>query len=122
MPGALTIEFVPFGRPAANVLIVFCEEGLKLGTAAQRALTPAGNLVERAAEADRFKGKNGAVLDIVAPAGLDGVSRLLVVGTARVRDLKAQDFIKLGGVVMGKIPSTATQATVIADIGDKKPE
>ena len=122
MPGTLSLEFVPFGRPAKNVLVVFCEEGLKLGAPAQQALASSGNLVERAAEADRFKGKNGAVLDIVAPAGLDGVSRLLVVGAGRVRDLKAEDFVKLGGVVMGKIPSSATEATVIADIADKKPE
>ena len=122
MPGSLSLEFVPFGRPAKDVLVVFCEEGLKFGAAARKAIAPVGDLVERAAAADRFKGKNGATLDIVAPTGLEGVSRLVVVGVGKARGLKHEDFVKLGGVAMGKVPSSAGQATVIADLGDEKPD
>src|SRR5262245_44768258 len=123
MSGALKLEFAPFSAPAKGVLVVFCEEGLKFGSAARRALEPTGDLVARAAEADRFKGKNGSTLDIVAPLGL-AVSRLVVVGVGKARDLKAQDFVKLGGVAMGKIPSAAGEAVIVADFpgGGIKPE
>src|SRR5262249_58415878 len=62
-------------------------------------------------------------LDIVAPPGLD-VPRLAVVGVGKARDLKAQDFVKLGGFAMGRVPSAASEATMIADLpgGAVKPE
>jgi leucyl aminopeptidase len=79
--------------------------------------------VGRAAAADRFKGKSGSALDLVAPPGLD-LSRLVIVGVGKARDLKAQDFVKLGGIAMGKIPAAASEATLIADLpgGAVKPE
>src|SRR5882724_1611405 len=115
MSGRLKLEFAPFATPAKGVLVLFCEEGVKFGPAARRALAPTGDLVMRAAAADRFKGKSGSALDLVAPPGLD-VSRLVVVGVGKARDLKAQDFVKLGGVAMGKIPAAAGEATIIADL------
>jgi len=123
MPGRLKLEFAPFAAPAKGVLVLFCEDGVKFGSAARRALAPTGDLVMRAATADRFKGKNGSALDLVAPPGLE-VSRLVVVGVGKARDLKAQDFVKLGGVAMGKIPATASEATFIADLpgGAVRPE
>ena len=122
MPGELKLDFAPIALPAKGVLVVFCEEGLKFGTATQKFLKPAGDLVTRAAAADRFKGKNGATLDIVAPPGLD-ISRLIVVGAGKARDLKSQGYVKLGGVAMGKVPAAETHATIIADLpGALKPE
>jgi leucyl aminopeptidase len=123
MSGALKLEFAPVSASPKGVLVLFCEEGLKFGSAARRVIEPAGDLVVRAAAADRFKGKNASVLDIVAPAGLP-VPRLLVVGVGKARDLKAQDFVKLGGVAMGKIPGAAREAFIIADLpgGAIKPD
>ena len=123
MPGALKLGFAPFAAPTKGVLIVFCEEGLKFGSAARKVIEPTGDLVARAAEADRFKGKSASALDLVAPSGLD-VARLVVIGVGKARDLKAQDFVKLGGIAMGKIPVAASDATIIADLpgGGIKPE
>src|SRR5712691_10786227 len=123
MSGRLKLEFAPFATPAKGVLVLFCEEGVKFGSAAHRALGPTGDLVKRAAAADRFKGKSGSALDLVAPPGLD-LSRLVIVGVGKARDLKAQDFVKLGGFAMGRIPTAASEATIIADLpgGAIKPE
>src|SRR5499426_2508749 len=124
MSGRLKLEFAPLAALAKGVLVLFCEDGVKFGSAARRALGPSGDLVRRAAAADRFKGKNGSLLDLVAPAGLDA-SRLVIVGVGKARDLKAQDFVKLGGIAMGKNPSAAGEATIIADLpggGGIKPE
>jgi leucyl aminopeptidase len=123
MPGRLELEFAPYAAPSRGVLVLFCEEGLKFGSVARRVLAPTGDLLKRAAAAERFKGKNGSALDLVVPAGLDA-SHLVVLGVGKARDLKVQDFVKLGGAAMGKIPPTAKEATVIADLpgGAFRPE
>ncbi|TMJ28087.1 MAG: leucyl aminopeptidase [Alphaproteobacteria bacterium] len=115
MPRALKVEFADLEAQPEGVLILFCEEGLKLGASARRVLGPAGDLASRAAAADNFKGKNGSVLDIVAPAGL-GFPRLIIIGVGKARELKAQDFVKLGGSTMGRIPGAANRATLLADL------
>ena len=107
------LGFVPLGR-LRGVLIVFCGENLKFGPATQRALAPAGDLVRRAAAAERFTGKNGATLDIVAPSGLK-LPRLIVVGTGKDSELKHKDLVKLGGIAMGKVPAVAAEATIFAE-------
>jgi leucyl aminopeptidase len=123
MPRTLKLEFAGLDVPPAGVLVLFCEDGVKLGPSARAAITPTGDLVRRAAAADGFKGKNGSVLEIVAPSGLD-VSRLIVVGVGKGRDLNSHDFVKLGGIAMGRIPAAANAATLLAELsGDAiKPE
>jgi leucyl aminopeptidase len=121
---ALKLEFAPPSLTLPKgVLVVFCDEALKFGAAARRVLAVTPDLVARAAAAERFKGKLASTLDIVAPAGLE-VSRLVVVGVGKVRDLKARDFAKLGGVAMGKVPKSAEEATIIPDLpgGVPKPD
>src|SRR5215468_2550456 len=120
---ALKLEFAPLATPPKGVLIVFCDEGLKFGSATRQVLAPTADLVSRAAAAERFKGKMAASLDIVAPAGLE-VTRLIVIGVGKLRDLKARHFLKLGGVAMGKVPRAAEEATIIADLpgGAPKPD
>src|ERR1700733_13387979 len=113
MPDAPKLGFTSFARPR-GVLVVFCGENLKFGPATQKALSPAGDLVRRAAAADRFTGKNGSTLDIVAPTGLS-VPRLVVVGTGKDSDLKQRDVVKLGGIALGHVPRVAAEATILAE-------
>ena len=94
MTDAPKLGFTPFAR-LRGVLIVFCGENLKFGSATQRALSPTGDLIRRAAAAERFTGKNGSTLDIVAPSGLKS-PRLVVVGTGKDSELKRRDLLKLG--------------------------
>ena len=115
MPAALKFGFTPLARPH-GVLIVFCEENLKFGPATQRTLAPLGDLVRRAATADRFTGKQGSSLDIIAPTGLN-VPRVVVIGTGKDSELKSRDIVKLGGIAMGKVPSSAPAATIFAEFG-----
>jgi leucyl aminopeptidase len=123
MADARKLGFVSFAAPFQGVLVVFCEEGLKLGPATRKALAPTGDLLQRAARAERFTGKSNSALEIVAPAGLSA-TRLVVLGTGKARKLKAQDFVRLGGAAMGRVPSTATQATIFAELsgGTLKPD
>ena len=122
MPDALKLGFVSFARPR-GVLVTFCAESLKFGPETRKALTPAADLVRRAAAADRFTGKNGSILDIVAPHGLD-LPRLLVIGTGKDSELKQRDLVKLGGIAMGRLPAAAGEATIFAEFasGALKPD
>jgi leucyl aminopeptidase len=115
MPDLPKIGFTSYDR-LRGVLVTFCAEGLKFGPATQKALSPIGDLHRRAAAADRFTGKNGSTLEIIAPSGLN-VSRLIIVGTGKERDLKDRDLVKLGGVAMGRVPGAAAQATIVAEFG-----
>jgi leucyl aminopeptidase len=114
MPEAVKLGFAPFAAPGRGVLVVFADDELRLGPATRTILEPTGDLVSRAAGTEQFTGKNGSSLDIIAPAGLKA-SRLVVIGAGKAAD--KPDLIKLGGSVMGKIPASATEATVLLEAG-----
>jgi leucyl aminopeptidase len=116
MADAPKLAFGPFATSAKGVLVLFCHEGMKFGPASRKALAPTGDLVQRAAAAERFTGKSGSSLDLIAPAGLP-VDRLSIIGVGKLGKFKAQDFAKLGGLAMGKVPPSATHATVFAELG-----
>ncbi|WP_283807725.1 M17 family peptidase N-terminal domain-containing protein, partial [Bradyrhizobium sacchari] len=102
MSDAIKVGFVPLSAAARGILVVFCDDGLKLGPATAKALGSAADLVKRAASAAGFKGKSGAVLDILAPEGVKA-TRLVVIGAGKPASLKASDFLKFGGVAAGKL-------------------
>ena len=120
---ALKLGFGPFTTPAKGVLVVFCNKGLKFGPATRKALGSTADLVARAAKAERFTGNKNSTLDLAVPAGLKA-ARLVIIGLGKMADLKAMDFLKLGGIAVGKLPNAAREATVFAEIpgGAMKPE
>ena len=111
------LGFGPIAAPAGGVLVVFADDGVHLGAKTKALLGPAADLVARAAKSERFTGKSGSALDIVAPAGLKA-TRLIVVGTGKAADRKPQDLVKLGGTAMGRVPSAASEATLVLELGD----
>jgi len=115
MSDAVKLGFAPVALPAKGVLIVLTDESLKFGAAARRLLAPVEAQIRRAAQSEQFKGKNGAALELIAPEGLK-VSRLVVLGVGKAADLKSRDMVKLGGAAMGRIPATATEATIVCDL------
>jgi leucyl aminopeptidase len=115
MPDALKLGFGPYGAATKGVLIVFCDNKLKFGPASMRILGTAGAQVARAAKAAGFTGKKDSSLELIAPEGLK-VDRLVVLGAGAASGLAPQDFLKLGGAAMGKVPARASAATVVAEL------
>ncbi|HUZ30708.1 MAG TPA: leucyl aminopeptidase [Xanthobacteraceae bacterium] len=113
MTDRLKIGFTALNR-IDGVLVTFSNDGLKFGPATQKALAPIGDLQRRAAAADRFTGKIASTLTIIAPSALD-TPRLVVIGTGKERDLRDRDLVRLGGVVVGGVPATASEVTVLAE-------
>jgi leucyl aminopeptidase len=123
MPDAVKVGFVPFSTASRGTLVLFCDDALKFGAAAGKALGATAGMVKRAAATNRFKGKSGSVLDILAPEGLK-VVRLIVVGAGKLSAIKDYDFLKFGGVVAGKLRAGSDAVTVVAELpsGAMKPE
>jgi leucyl aminopeptidase len=109
-------EHVP---SAPGVLVVLTDEELRFGRQTALALSPAGDLLSRAAKAEGFKGKKNKAIELFAPAGLKA-ERLIVLGVGKVKELKVSDWPKLGGAAMGKIPSAAKIVTVLVDLPEGK--
>jgi len=117
MPDAVKVGFVPFSTAPRGVLVVFCDDTLKVGPATRKMLGAAANLVKRAADTNQFKGKSGSTLDILAPEGLKA-ERLIVVGAGKLSALKDSDFPKLGGAATGKLRAGNDAMTIIAELPD----
>jgi len=115
MAGAVKLAFVPLTTTAKGVLVVFTNQELRLGQASAALLGGARDLLARIGRAEHFTGKSGTSLDLIAPTELK-VGRLVFVGTGQEPPQKSADFIKLGGIAMGKIPAPAADATILADL------
>jgi leucyl aminopeptidase len=123
MSDAVKVGFVPFSSAPRGILVVFCDDTLQFGAATRKALGAADALVGRAAATSQFKGKSGSSLDILEPEGLKA-SRLIVVGLGKLSAIKDNDFLKLGGIVTGKLRAGSDAVTIIAELPDgaMKPE
>jgi leucyl aminopeptidase len=119
MTDALKLGFGSFASPIktgpSGVLVVFCDDALKFGPATRKALGSTADLVARAAKAERFAGKKNATLELVIPEGLK-IGRLVVIGVGKASELKAKDFLRLGGLAMGKLPNAASDAIIFAEL------
>jgi leucyl aminopeptidase len=115
MPDAVKVGFVPFSAAPRGTLVLFCDDALKFGAVAGKALGEAADVVKRAAATKRFKGKSGSALDILAPEGLK-LARLIVIGTGKLSAIKDHDYLKFGGVVAGKLGAGDDAVMVIAEL------
>jgi len=113
----LKLGFAPFRAPSKGILIVFCDDTLKLGAATRKVLGSLADLVPEAAAAEGFTGKMGSTLDIVMPPDLRA-TRVTIIGIGKTDSLKGRDFLKLGGIAIGKLPAAGGEALVMADLPD----
>ncbi|MCL2713722.1 MAG: leucyl aminopeptidase [Alphaproteobacteria bacterium] len=114
MADAIKVGFVPVSAVSRGILVVFCDGELKLGPVSEKLIGRVRDVVTRAAAATLFKGKMGAVLDILAPEGLKA-ARLIVIGTGKAVATKA-DFLGLGGIAAGRMPAGTMAMTVVAEL------
>jgi leucyl aminopeptidase len=109
------ISIVDLNTPVAGILVVITDENMALGSAAQAHLKPSGDLLERVAKIEKFKGKQNKVLALTAPSGLK-LEHVLVVGVGKAKDMKSENWLKLGGTIGGRLPAGARNVTVLAQL------
>ncbi|CCD88094.1 putative cytosol aminopeptidase (Leucine aminopeptidase) (LAP) (Leucyl aminopeptidase) PepA [Bradyrhizobium sp. ORS 285] len=115
MSDTVKVGFVPLSTAPRGIAVAFCDDALRLGVATEKALGGASDLIKRAAGAARFKGKDGSVLDLLAPEGIK-IQRLIVIGTGKGGDHKEKDFLKYGGSLAGKLNAGTEAVTVLAEL------
>jgi len=110
---------INFAKPAAAIeglVVLLATEGADdmaaLAPAAEAVLEPSGDLFARAGRVEGFSGKSGKALDLIAPSGI-AATRLMVVGVGKTEALTPFDWLKLGGAVMGRLPSAARDVSVV---------
>jgi leucyl aminopeptidase len=109
------ISIVDLKTPVAGTLVVITDENLALGSAAEAHLKPSGDLLERVAKIEKFKGKPNKVLALTAPSGLK-LEHVLVAGVGKAKDMKSENWLKLGGTIGGRLPAGARNVTVLAQL------
>jgi leucyl aminopeptidase len=116
-----SLEFCPFGAAtklaSSAVLVIFCDGKLKFGPKTAETLGATTKLIERAAKAERFTGKSGTALELFVSE--HKAAHLIVIGVGNSAELKEKDFLKLGGVAMGKLPGAFTRATLLAELPER---
>lgn len=115
MPVRLSISFAALTAVPKGVVLVLADDTRAIGPLARKLVEPAADLLARAMDVDRFKGKLGTALDLLAPAHLD-VPRLVVLGLGKASELKPRDMLRLGGIAASRIPDGAGEATLVVDL------
>ncbi len=125
MASDLTIETAPLPADGTDTLVIYAGEGAPPTGAGADIWAKTGLDWARASEAGAFKGKQGQVLDLICPAGLD-VRRLLVLGAGKPAKSGAAihgAWADRGGSLGGKlIGMRIGHAAVVVDAPDATPE
>ncbi|MGQ3673002.1 leucyl aminopeptidase [Xanthobacter sp. TB0136] len=115
MSETVNLSFSKLSAAPKGVLIVLTDETLAFGPGTQKVLKAADAALTRAFDAERFKGKAFTCVDVLAPAGLQA-PRLIVVSTGKTSELKSADWVKLGGIIAGRIPASAEEASILLEL------
>lgn len=123
MSEAIKLGFTNFAEPQKGALVMLADDQLRVGPHAQEVLEKTGDLFARAAETANFKGKLGATLEVLLPSGLSA-SRLIVLGIGKTAELSPRDYVRLGGIAVGKLGSGDWDAVLFAELpeGELSPE
>jgi leucyl aminopeptidase len=98
----LAVSFLPaISDPAATLVVLAGPEGA-MSAAATAADAASGGAVANAAKAARFEGDAGAIVELLAPAGMP-TGRLLLVGTGPAGKLDALTAERIGGAITARL-------------------
>ncbi len=112
------IVFAPRDQQAAGTVIVMAGEDAALAPAAARLDAQAGGTIIRACTIAKFNGKKKTALGLLAPAGLNEVERLMLVGTGGIDAEPSQQWIDLGGAIRGKLEADVEEAGLWLEAAD----
>jgi len=118
MTQELSIKTANLSAKTAGTLVIYASEGAELSGAGAELWKKTGLDWAKTSKAANFAGKQGQVLDVLAPANLDA-DRLLVLGAGKADNAPAQTQSGLrdrGGSLMAKLLGTkAAKASVLLD-------
>jgi leucyl aminopeptidase len=123
MSQELLINTAALPAKAAATLVIYANEGAAPAGAAAEIWAATGLDWARTSTAANFKGRQGQVLDIVTPTGLDA-QRLLVLGAGKPPEKPVLTaWTDRGGSLLSKLAANrAEAASVVLDSPDATPE
>ncbi len=125
MSQSLIVKTAPLPLAGAGLIVLYAGEDMPPRGMAAEVWAATGLDFERVAAAANFAGKQGQVLDIAAPAGLEA-KRLLVLGAGKMdpeRPASATAWADRGGSLMAKIaPTHAETVAVLLDGHEAMPQ
>ena len=98
----MDLSFVAPKAVGSGAWVVAAAEGNKLLPAAIEADKAVGGALGRAAGANRFTGKSGQMLELLAPSGVKA-SRILVVGLGKAADCDANRIESAAAAAIGRV-------------------
>jgi leucyl aminopeptidase len=115
MSDRFEITFASLSADPETVTVILAGEGLDLGSKARELETKSAASISKAATAADYKGKYKSTIEILAPAKL-GIDRLIVAGVGKKGALSAQQYVELGGAILGAIQARkASTASLVVD-------
>ena len=115
MSATLVIKTAPLPAKATGTLVIYAAEGAAPAGAAAAVWEATGLDWARTCKAVTFAGKQGQIIDIVSPIGLEA-QRLLVLGAGKAGDGKSTNltaFADRGGSAIAKLGNTDKAAFVL---------
>lgn len=102
--------------PQSGVLVLAVCEGPEWGDAGKALNKKSDGHLAHLAEANRFKGKKGETLTLIAPTGL-GLDRLVLAGLGEEKELNPQRIAEAGGAAYAVLPITQVEDVwAVADL------
>jgi len=123
MPNSLAIKTAALPGAATGALVMYVGEDAQPTGAAAEIWAATGLDWARVTAASGFRGKQGHVIDLVAPAGVSA-DRLLVLGTGKAgQGMTLSAWADRGGSLMGKLMAArVTRAAVLLDDAAATPD
>jgi leucyl aminopeptidase len=125
MASELIVKTAALPAKPAGVLVIYVGEGASPEGAAASIWSSTGLAWSEISEASNFKGRQGQVIDLVAPKGIEA-KRLLVLGSGKANSDKTvalTAWTDRGGSLFAKIAATkAETVSVVVDSADASPE
>ncbi|MBI1650529.1 leucyl aminopeptidase [Hyphomicrobium sulfonivorans] len=110
------IVFESLSADLEPTVVVLAGDGASLSARGKELDQRAGGAFLKAADAAQFKGRRKSTVEVLAPAKLGSVKRVLLLGTGKAGDMKENDWILLGGSAAGAIGARKTaSASIIAE-------
>ncbi len=111
----MNITFAKLSLPSSGTIVVGVMEGRSLSPSAQEIDAKTGGALARAMGADRFRGKRGEFLSVLAPSGIDA-GRVLLAGLGKAKEIDIAGLEGLGGAIVAQLNAAGeTQASIMVD-------
>jgi len=123
MPNRIEIKTAALPLKATGTLVVYVAEGAAPAGGAADVWKATGLDWQKVSAAASFKGKQGQVIDLLAPAGV-AADRLLVLGSGKAEQgASLSAWTDRGGSLAGKLTAIkASKAAVLLDDAEATPE